>query len=110
VRDCNTYTSADVLGQAFYPLTVGPGSISIAITLGANEPRHLGANLLMILAAAIGCALRAKGGDDLCRTITPAPIGDSRGGNIPCPKQYQIRAEAGTVKVRLSVSADQSAR
>jgi small neutral amino acid transporter SnatA (MarC family) len=57
------YPSADVLGQAFYPLTlpltVGPGSISIAITLRANEPRHLGANLLMILAAAIGCALLA---------------------------------------------------
>jgi len=37
----------DVLKKAFYPLTlpltVGPGSISIAITLGANEPRHLGA-------------------------------------------------------------------
>src|ERR1700685_1275213 len=35
-----TITSADVLKDAFYPLTlpltVGPGSISIAITLGAN--------------------------------------------------------------------------
>ena len=58
-----TYTSADVLGQAFYPLTlpltVGLGEISIAITLGANEPRHLGPNLLMILAASIGCAFLA---------------------------------------------------
>jgi len=54
-------TSSDVLSEAFYPLTlpltVGPGSISIAITLGANEPRQLEANLLATLAAAIGCAL-----------------------------------------------------
>jgi multiple antibiotic resistance protein len=55
--------SADVLRDAFYPLTlpltVGPGSISVAITLGANAPHHLGANLLAILAAAIGCAFVA---------------------------------------------------
>jgi multiple antibiotic resistance protein len=48
-----TVSSTDVLRHAFYPLTlpltVGPGSISVAITLGANEPRHLGANLLAIL-------------------------------------------------------------
>ena len=41
-----TVTCADALSQAFYPLTlpltVGPGSISIAITLGANSPQHLG--------------------------------------------------------------------
>jgi multiple antibiotic resistance protein len=53
----------DIFKNAFYPLTlpltVGPGSISIAITLGANEPRHLGANLLAILAAVIGSALVA---------------------------------------------------
>jgi multiple antibiotic resistance protein len=53
----------DIFRKAFYPLTlpltVGPGSISIAITLGANEPRHLGANLLAILSAAIGSALLA---------------------------------------------------
>jgi multiple antibiotic resistance protein len=51
----------DVLRNAFYPLTlpltVGPGSISVAITLGANEPRHLGASVL--LSAAIGSALIA---------------------------------------------------
>jgi multiple antibiotic resistance protein len=41
------------------PLTVGPGSISVAITLGANAPQHLGANLLVILAAAIGSAFVA---------------------------------------------------
>lgn len=47
----------DVFRNAFFPLTlpltVGPGSISIAITLGANEPRHFGANVLAILAAVI---------------------------------------------------------
>jgi multiple antibiotic resistance protein len=58
-----TVSSTDVLRDAFYPLTlpltVGPGSISVAITLGANAPRHLGANLLAIFAAAIGCAFVA---------------------------------------------------
>src|SRR4029077_19887730 len=48
-------TQEDILRNAFYPLTlpltVGPGSISIAITLGANEPRHLGGNLLGLLSA-----------------------------------------------------------
>ena len=61
--DRRTVSCTDVLSDAFYPLTlpltVGPGSISIAITLGANEPHHLGANLLAILAAAIGCAFVA---------------------------------------------------
>jgi len=58
-----TVTCTDVLHDAFYPLTlpltVGPGSISVAVTLGANEPHHLGANLLAILAAAIGSAFVA---------------------------------------------------
>lgn len=53
----------DVFSHAFYPLTlpltVGPGSISVAITLGANEPRHLGPNFLGILAAVVGSALIA---------------------------------------------------
>jgi multiple antibiotic resistance protein len=53
----------DVLRDAFYPLTlpltVGPGSISVAITLGANEPHSLGGSLLSILAAAIGSAFVA---------------------------------------------------
>jgi multiple antibiotic resistance protein len=56
-------TQQDILLNAFYPLTlpltVGPGSISIAITLGANEPRHLGANVLALISAAIGAALIA---------------------------------------------------
>lgn len=55
--------SQDVFRNAFYPLTlpltVGPGSISVAITIGANEPRHLGANLLAIFAAVVGSALIA---------------------------------------------------
>lgn len=53
----------DISRNAFYPLTlpltVGPGSISVAITLGANLPRHLGANLLAILATLIGSAIVA---------------------------------------------------
>lgn len=53
----------DPLRHAFYPLTlpltVGPGSISIAITLGANAPYHHGFNLLAIVAAIVGCALLA---------------------------------------------------
>lgn len=53
----------DILRHAFYPLTmpltVGPGSISIAITLGANVPRHLGPNAMAILAAVIGSAVIA---------------------------------------------------
>jgi multiple antibiotic resistance protein len=56
-------TQEDILRNAFYPLTlpltVGPGSISIAITLGANEPRHLGANVLALISAAVGAALIA---------------------------------------------------
>jgi multiple antibiotic resistance protein len=53
----------DISRSAFYPLTlpltVGPGSISMAITLGANIPRHLGVNLVAILAAVIASALLA---------------------------------------------------
>jgi len=59
-RDVNP---ADILRRAFYPLTlpltVGPGSISIAITLGANAPHHLGGNLISILSAVIGAAILA---------------------------------------------------
>lgn len=52
----------DPFQHAFYPLTlpltVGPGSISIAITLGANS-HHQGFNLLGILVAIVGCTLLA---------------------------------------------------
>lgn len=55
--------SHDIFRNAFYPLTlpltVGPGSISVAITLGANAPRHLGPNFIGILAAVVGSALIA---------------------------------------------------
>jgi multiple antibiotic resistance protein len=50
----------DPYGRAFYPLTmpltVGPGSISVAITLGANAHHH-GLNLLAIAVALVGSAL-----------------------------------------------------
>lgn len=53
----------DVLNRAFYPLTlpltVGPGSISVAITLGANAARHHALHPLIILTALIGFALIA---------------------------------------------------
>lgn len=56
-------SSTDILSNAFYPLTlpltVGPGSISVAITLGANEPRHFAGNLLALLSATIGSAIIA---------------------------------------------------
>ena len=55
----------DLLKHAFYPLTlplsVGPGSISVTITLGANLPQHLSAGWLVgwdsIAAAIIGLAI-----------------------------------------------------
>lgn len=50
-------TCSDALHSAFYPLTlpltVGPGSISVAITLGANSTRHYGFHLATIVAALI---------------------------------------------------------
>src|SRR5581483_1919891 len=46
---------SDALHSAFYPLTlpltVGPGSISVAITLGANATRRYGFHITVILAA-----------------------------------------------------------
>jgi multiple antibiotic resistance protein len=66
--------------SAFYPLTlpltVGPGSISVAITLGANSTRHYGFHLMIIVAALIAMALVAVGillcyglSDQLARVI-----------------------------------------
>jgi multiple antibiotic resistance protein len=53
----------DPFQHAFYPLTlpltVGPGSISVAITLGANAPHHQGLDLVMIVTAVIGSVLLA---------------------------------------------------
>jgi multiple antibiotic resistance protein len=55
--------SSDPFRNAFYPLTlpltVGPGSISVAITLGANDAPHHGFNFLVILVAIVGSALLA---------------------------------------------------
>lgn len=49
--------SEAVFGRAFYPLTlpltVGPGSISVAITLGANATHRYGFHIWIILAALI---------------------------------------------------------
>jgi multiple antibiotic resistance protein len=50
-----------MLRKAFYPLTlpltVGPGSISVAVTLGANLPHPGGGRLLLALLAAVVSAL-----------------------------------------------------
>jgi len=52
---------SDAARQAFYPLTlpltVGPGSISVAITLGANAAHRHALHPFTILAALIGSAL-----------------------------------------------------
>lgn len=59
----HTVNTHDLSKKAFYPLTlpltVGPGSISVAITLGANEPR---AHLLLwysVIGAIIGAIVIA---------------------------------------------------
>jgi multiple antibiotic resistance protein len=48
---------ADALHSAFYPLTlpltVGPGSISVAVTLGANSTRRYGFHIVIVVAALI---------------------------------------------------------
>jgi len=53
----------DTIRRAFYPLTlpltVGPGSISAAITLGANAAHHHAYHPVTILAALVGLALIA---------------------------------------------------
>ena len=53
----------DPFANAFYPLTlpltVGPGSISVAIAVGANVPHHQGINLINIFVALIGSILLA---------------------------------------------------
>ena len=55
--------SRDLSTRAFYPLTlpltVGPGSISVAITLGANEPHHSASIFFSIIGAVIGSLLIA---------------------------------------------------
>ena len=55
-------TQQDIANRAFYPLTlpltVGPGSISVAITLGANHATNV-RSLVRLLSAVIGPALVA---------------------------------------------------
>jgi multiple antibiotic resistance protein len=54
---------SDVLHSAFYPLTlpltVGPGSISVAITLGANSTRRYGFHVPIVFAALVAMAIVA---------------------------------------------------
>ena len=61
----NAPTTDDLTQQAFYPmtmpLTVGPGSISVALTLGANPPMGLRPLLATALAHAVGILLVAVG-------------------------------------------------
>ena len=75
----------DPLRQAFYPLTlpltVGPGSISVAITLGANAAHHKGVNLFGALAALIAALLIAVSiylsygfADRLARVLGPTTM------------------------------------
>jgi multiple antibiotic resistance protein len=58
-----TTTPEDLEQRAFYPmtmpLTVGPGSISVALTLGANPPPGLRPLLLTAFAHAVGILLVA---------------------------------------------------
>jgi len=60
-----TATPDDLTQRAFYPmtmpLTVGPGSISVALTLGANPPAGFRQLLLTALAHAVGILLVALG-------------------------------------------------
>jgi multiple antibiotic resistance protein len=54
---------AELSRQAFYPLTlpltVGPGSISVAITVGANRPQGSEAHWAYLVAAVFGAAVVA---------------------------------------------------
>jgi multiple antibiotic resistance protein len=64
--DRSTAPSLDELSQqAFYPmtmpLTVGPGSISVALTLGANPPPGFRSLLMTAVAHAVGIFLVALG-------------------------------------------------
>jgi multiple antibiotic resistance protein len=55
--------SQDVYGRAIYPLTlpltVGPGAISVAVTLGANATHRYGFHVAVITAALIAMDLIA---------------------------------------------------
>jgi multiple antibiotic resistance protein len=72
--------------KAFYPLTlpltVGPGSISVAITLGANAPHHSRVELLGVVGAILGAFAIAFSiyicygfADRLARILGPTAMG-----------------------------------
>ena len=54
---------SNVMGQAFYPLTlpltVGPGTISVAVTLGANFPHHPFVSVMAVVTGVVGSLLTA---------------------------------------------------
>lgn len=56
-------SAEEMIARAFYPmtlpLTVGPGSISVAITLGTQVPRGVRAWTVMIVGSALGALLLA---------------------------------------------------
>lgn len=63
-RESNrSVSAADLSRRAFYPLTlpltVGPGTISVAITLGANRPQGYEPHWSFLAAAILGAALVA---------------------------------------------------
>lgn len=82
---CRDVQPEEIFHQAFYPLTlpltVGPGSISVAVTLGANASRHAAFNPMAILAALIGSAIIALSiflcygfSDRLARVLGPTAM------------------------------------
>jgi MarC family membrane protein len=86
----------DPFHNAFYPLTlpltVGPGSISVAITLGANAPHHQGFYLLSIVTA----AHLASHAPALSADSTPRLICDRQGRGCSVPESA---AKTAAVKV-----------
>jgi multiple antibiotic resistance protein len=62
-----------MLRKTFYPLTlpltVGPGSISVAVTLGANAPHPGGEGLVLALLAAVASSLVVSVSVFLCYTF-----------------------------------------
>lgn len=77
--------AGDIERRAFYPLTlpltVGPGTISVAITLGANAPTAATGDWRGIVAALVGAALIALSvflcygfADRLARALGPAAM------------------------------------
>jgi multiple antibiotic resistance protein len=63
VSAAHSSTPDSLTQRAFYPLTmpltVGPGSISVAVTLGVNPPQGLRARLITTLAHVVGVLITA---------------------------------------------------